>query len=188
MMMQKKITLFLIAAMISIMSFGQENAEPTLVIKAAYYDKSPALRDMPAILTGEKDRSWKNGLVDNKSMKEEYRQMALINPANADDGALQKVYPDNPSRGPQIGIQGIGNVNFVSPPDTDGDVGPNHYFQMINLSFAIWDKQGNKLYGPVNNSTLWQGFIGPWTGTNDGDPIIMYDEEADRWVASQFAL
>ena len=75
-----------------------------------------------------------------------------------------------------------------TPPDTDGDVGLNHYFQMINLSFAIWDKQGNLLYGPVDNSTLWNGFIGPWTGTNDGDPIVLYDEAADRWMASQFAI
>ncbi len=59
---------------------------------------------------------------------------------------------------------------------------------MINLSFAIWDKEGNKLYGPVDNSTLWNGFIGPWTGTNDGDPIVLYDSEADRWMASQFAI
>lgn len=83
---------------------------------------------------------------------------------------------------------GVGNVNSVYPPDTDGDVGPDHYFQMINLSFAIWDKEGNQLYGPVNNSTLWSGFIGPWTGTNDGDPIVLYDEQEDRWLASQFAI
>jgi hypothetical protein len=59
---------------------------------------------------------------------------------------------------------------------------------MINLSFAIWDKSGTRLYGPADNSTLWAGFIGPWTGHNDGDPIVLYDEIADRWMASQFAL
>ncbi|MEA2041970.1 MAG: hypothetical protein U9N85_05395, partial [Bacteroidota bacterium] len=85
-------------------------------------------------------------------------------------------------------FEGMSNVNGVYPPDTDGDVGPNHYFQMINLSMQIFDKEGNSLYGPVDNSTLWDGFIGPWTGTNDGDPIILYDEQADRWMASQFAI
>ena len=186
--MQKKMITFLIAAMIFMVGFGQDNSAPTLVIKADYFDKSPALRDMPAILTGEKDRSWKNGVVENKSIEKQFQDMANNSPANGLDGALQQAYPGNGSRGPEIGIEGVGNVNFVYPPDTDGDVGPNHYFQMINLSFAIWDKQGNKLYGPVNNSTLWQGFIGPWTGTNDGDPIVLYDEQADRWLATQFAL
>ncbi len=186
--MQKKILTLLIATMIFMISFGQDNHEPTLVIEASYFDKSPALRDMPAILTGEIDRSWKNGVVDNKSVKEEYKIMAINSPANGADEALQMLYPQNGSRGPELGIEGVGNVNGVYPPDTDGDVGPDHYFQMINLSFAIWDKQGNKLYGPVNNSTLWQGFVGPWTGTNSGDPIVLYDEEADRWLATQFAI
>lgn len=186
--MQKKFSLLLIATLFVAVSFAQNSNSPTLVIKADYFDVSPPLRDMPAVLTGPKDRSWKNGVIENKSMEEEIEERIKNAPANQADGAAQMLYPNNGSRGPQVGIEGVGNVNGVFPPDTDGDVGPNHYFQMINLSFAIWDKQGNKLYGPVNNSTLWQGFVGPWTGTNDGDPIILYDEEADRWLATQFAV
>lgn len=186
--MQKKLLTFLLAAMILSVGFAQDNPGPALVVEADYYDLSPALRDMPAVLTAEKDRSWKNGVVENKSMKQEIRDRINQNTAGKADGAPQLTYPNRGSKGPLVGIEGVGNVNGVFPPDTDGDVGPNHYFQMINLSFAIWDKQGNKLYGPVNNSTLWQGFIGPWTGTNDGDPIILYDEVADRWLASQFAV
>src|SRR5204862_444194 len=34
-------------------------------------------------------------------------------------------------------------------PDTNGDVGPNHYVQMINNLFAVYDKTGTRLYGPV---------------------------------------
>ena len=186
--MQKKFSMFLFAALIVVTGFGQSNSEPTLVVEAAYFDKSPALVEMPAILTGEKDRSWKNGVIENKSIEEEIKERINSNPANQPDGAAQIIYPNNGSRGPLVGIEGVGNVNGVYPPDTDGDVGPNHYFQMINLSFAIWDKQGTKLYGPVNNSTIWQGFVGPWTGTNDGDPIVLYDEQADRWLATQFAV
>jgi hypothetical protein len=186
--MMRRLTSFLVAALIFVSLSGQDNTAPTLVVKAAYFDKSPALRDMPAILTGEKDRSWKEGIVENKSVEEKYKEMALTSPANGKDAALQQYYPENGSRGPEVGIEGVGNVNGVYPPDTDGDVGPDHYFQMINLSFAIWDKNGTKLYGPVNNSTIWQGFVGPWTGTNDGDPIVLYDEQADRWMASQFAV
>jgi hypothetical protein len=59
---------------------------------------------------------------------------------------------------------------------------------MVNLAFAIWDKNGNQLYGPFNTNTLWQGFGGPCETTNDGDPIVLYDHLADRWMMSQFAL
>ena len=87
-----------------------------------------------------------------------------------------------------VNFEGVGNVNAVLPPDTIGDVGPNHYVQMVNLSFAIWDKSGNQLLTPRNINTLWQGFGGPCESTNDGDPVVLYDHLADRWLMSQFAL
>jgi hypothetical protein len=144
---------------------------------------------MQIVLPGERDRSWKDGIIANKSMGEDWKNMEADIPADFTDPVLQRNYSSSREvTGPVVNHDGVGNVNGVYPPDTDGDVGPNHYFQMINLSFAIWDKQGNQLYGPVDNSTLWNGFIGPWTGTNDGDPIVLYDELADRWMASQFAI
>jgi hypothetical protein len=34
---------------------------------------------------------------------------------------------------------------------------------------------------------LFSGFGGPLRGTDDGDPIVLYDHLADRWLISQFA-
>ncbi len=85
-------------------------------------------------------------------------------------------------------FDGVNNVNGVLPPDPTGAIGPNHYVQMVNLSFAIYDRNGSLLYGPANNNTLWQGFGAPCATSNDGDPIVLYDRLADRWVMSQFAL
>src|SRR5262245_26815958 len=84
-------------------------------------------------------------------------------------------------------FEGVGNVNGVLPPDTQGDVGPNNYVQMINLSFAIYNKQGSLLFGPAPNTALWQGFGGPCETFNGGDPITIYDEAANRWFMSQLA-
>ncbi len=95
------------------------------------------------------------------------------------------------------GFEGIGildNTTLVLPPDTVGAIGPDHYVQMTNLSFAVWrrsDLEANNfapVLGPANNNTLWQGFGGPCQKTNDGDPIVLYDHLADRWLMSQFAL
>src|SRR3990172_5175386 len=46
----------------------------------------------------------------------------------------------------------------VNPPDPVGDVGPNHYVEMINLVFAVYAKNGTLLMGPVDTGTLWAGF------------------------------
>ncbi len=85
-------------------------------------------------------------------------------------------------------FEGVGNVNGVLPPDPNGAVGPNHYVQWVNLSFAIYDKSGALLYGPADGSTLWSGFGGACEFTNNGDPIVLHDDLADRWVMSQLAL
>ncbi len=157
-----------------------------MVQKAKYFDKTPPLRDMKIVMPGERKRAWKDGIIQNESVN--FRGNSNQNEEPVEYSELQETTGSVQSRGPLYSFDGVGNVNGVYPPDTDGDVGPNHYFQMINLSFAIWDKAGNRIYGPVDNSTLWAGFIGPWTGHNDGAPIVLYDEMADRWMASQFAL
>src|SRR2546423_14639288 len=62
-------------------------------------------------------------------------------------------------------FDGIGNgvagfsVNSP-PPDTNGDVGPNHYVQTVNTDFAVYNKRGTLLYGPAPINTLWSGFGG----------------------------
>jgi len=77
------------------------------------------------------------------------------------------------------------------PPDSEGDVGPNHYVNAVNTSIKIFDKSGNPLNGP--NGTTFNSFFAPLTGTpcnsqNDGDPFVLYDQMADRWVVSDFAF
>ena len=59
---------------------------------------------------------------------------------------------------------------------------------MVNLGFQIFSKTGVSLYGPANNNTLWTGFGGLCESTNNGDPIVLYDPMADRWLLSQFAF
>ncbi len=87
---------------------------------------------------------------------------------------------------PITSFNGPPNISLVSPPDPVGDVGPNHYVAMSNLSFQIFDKAGNSLYGPAANNTLWAGFGGDCETDNSGDPIVIYDQLADRWMLTQF--
>jgi hypothetical protein len=104
------------------------------------------------------------------------------------DGALQSAPIGIDIAAPITNFDGVNNVNGVLPPDTNGDVGPNHYMQWVNLSFAIYSKNGTLLYGPAAGNTLWSGFGGVCQSRNDGDPIVQYDHLADRWMVSQFAV
>jgi len=86
---------------------------------------------------------------------------------------------------PGIDFEGI-SYTGATPPDTVGDVGPNHYIQMVNASyFQIWDKNGNTLAGPTRLDSLWTA--GGPCGSGYCDPIVVYDPIADRWVMSEFA-
>ena len=104
------------------------------------------------------------------------------------DAALQTTYGPNAMPATIQNFEGTNNREGVLPPDTNGDVGPNHYVQFVNIHFVIYDKSGNLLYGPAAGNTLWDGFGGPCETYNDGDPIVLYDPLADRWLMSQFAV
>src|SRR3989441_2434931 len=88
------------------------------------------------------------------------------------------------------GFSGPGGTFLVNsaPPDTNGAVGPNHFVQIVNTSFAVFSKTGTVVYGPAANKTLWAGFGGECQADNDGDATVVYDQLADRWVVQQFAV
>jgi hypothetical protein len=81
--------------------------------------------------------------------------------------------------------EGLNNIDGVYPPDTVGDVGPNHYVQMVNMNnVQVWDKTGAPLGGFFKLRSLWPG--GDVCNTSPGgDPIVLYDPLADRWLLSQ---
>ncbi len=66
----------------------------------------------------------------------------------------------------------------ATPTDPTGAVGPNHFVNAWNSSFRIWDKEGNPLTSPAALGTILQG--------NAGDPIVMYDRWADRFIITEF--
>src|SRR6185503_10769785 len=75
-----------------------------------------------------------------------------------------------------------------APPDTDGEVGLTQYVQMVNEGFQVFNKTtGASTFGPANIATLWSGFGGVCENNGNGDPVVLYDQLADRWVITQFA-
>jgi len=75
----------------------------------------------------------------------------------------------------------------ITPPDTNGDVGLNHFVQYINLGWVVLNKSdGSVAAGPFPGNTFWQGFGGVCETQNAGDPVVLYDHLAGRWLFSQF--
>ena len=102
------------------------------------------------------------------------------------DPVVQRVLGKIGIPAPIISFDGNSNLCGCTPPDPNGAVGPNHVVTMSNLHFQIFDKNGNSLFGPAANNTLWTGFGGDCQTDNAGDPVVIYDQLADRWLLTQF--
>lgn len=90
------------------------------------------------------------------------------------------------------GFEGVGLANYkvnAAPPDTNGSAGDTQYVQWVNEAFAVFDKNtGAMIMGPKNGNTLWTGFGGGCETNNDGDPIVLWDKIAHRWLMTQFSV
>jgi len=74
------------------------------------------------------------------------------------------------------------------PPDTNGAVGKTQYVEMVNVALQVFDKlTGTSLLNPISIRSVWSGFGGTCEDAASGDPVVVYDRLADRWVISQFA-
>ena len=97
------------------------------------------------------------------------------------DSVLQFGHKRSMSLKPLNSWEGIDELSQgASPPDPSGAVGLNHYVQMVNTAMQVFDKNGKSLYGPTSLSSVFPG------SDNEGDPIVLYDQFADRWLISQF--
>jgi hypothetical protein len=74
------------------------------------------------------------------------------------------------------------------PPDTNGDVGPNHYIQAVNVAFGIFDKTDGTPLVKMSYNDLFDGTGTPCDDQNRGDVIALYDHLADRWLLTDFSL
>ncbi len=151
------------------------------ITKAVKHDVSPALRDIHVPFVAAAER------------KEMHRPkpLPLHGSAPTNDPVVQAA-PGGFAASTVGGFEGLGAANYdviYAPPDTTGAVGKTQYAQFVNVAYAVFDKNtGAKLLGPINGNVLFAGFGGPCEANNDGDPIVLYDKAADRWLLTQFSV
>jgi hypothetical protein len=155
--------------------------------EVAAFDTTPPLRELPTVVPGEAPSAdvgerGPGSPADNGHQRDGALQTAAV----ANTIAPPLFTFEGPSNADNIRIYAPQFPNGVNPPDPDGDVGRNHYVAMVNLTFAIYTKQGRLLFGPAPLGSLWQNFPIDECTEPSGDPIVVYDELSDRWILTQF--
>ena len=161
---------------------AQNHSSGPIVSKPVYFDISPPLRDLEMLPVTRADLTWKDGIVRNKFNFRRKRDHA--NPFTP-DLSVQTYKGESTNDTTAQNFPGISNPNGYIPPDTYGEVGLNHYFQVVNASYAVFNKTGTNISGTHNTSTIWQGMP---NNTNSGDGVVLYDDQADRWVIAQLSM
>ncbi|MEI6174294.1 MAG: T9SS type A sorting domain-containing protein [Bacteroidota bacterium] len=160
---------------------------PDFVGTGTFLGETRPLRDLPALTADEfKALKLKNS---NRTINEEesertypFAETAL---PKGEDGAWQKnMGTQKLFRSPQVNFEG--QESGYRPSDDNGTVGKNHYMQTMNDTYAIYDKTGRLVAGPTPMNLLFGNK--PGANRNDGDPVILYDEQADRWLATEFSV
>ena len=94
----------------------------------------------------------KEHVVKNNLRRRKYVNLDAY--PHGDDPVWQKGSGELSGREPIQNWEGNGNGAF--PPDPSGAAGPNHYVQMINSEYIVYDKEGTILAGPNSLSSLFR--------------------------------
>jgi hypothetical protein len=158
---------------------AQSNNEVT-IINSYHNDVSPALRDVGP---------WPVQRVQEQEAAE--NPLIVTGHVDQPDTVVQKstllgrLAPSLPAQ--LLNFGGIPSTGWA-PPDTNGEVGATQYVQMVNQSYQVFSKNtGTSVLGPNSIASLWSGFGGVCQTSGRGDPVVLYDQIANRWVISQFA-
>lgn len=187
------VTLLLIGSLAETFAGGasasvRQSSIPTLrpeISQTAAFDLSPAVRDLPSVpanasptdeseASSDREGGANEGKFEGDADRQESKKGDVLKPLQTFEGLSS-------------------NDNFIlsrrtpTPPDPDGAVGRNHYVEMVNITFAVFDKEGSRLAGPILLGKLWEGFAVANCSDNAGDSVVLYDRRADRWIMTQFS-
>jgi len=177
----KKLVLFGLFsfALFSLSAFSQNDGNSeTEVIYPDKFVVTPTLRSMLPEMIDESDENRPKPEMKDRALRVPFAEKT--NPdaePKGEDPASQKVMGFK-STIPTL-INFIGQSGNGTPPDPTGAAGPDHFVQAVNSYYRIYSKTGGNVAGPFTLGSLL-------FGSNNGDPIVMYDKFADRWIITEF--
>jgi hypothetical protein len=148
---------------------------------------SPPVADLPVVQAP---------LVTTVNARDSEHLTAAKGSTNVKDPVIQKKKGSGPLSAPLASFDGIclpfgppcAEASSCSclPPDTNGAAGATQYVQMVNSDFAVYSKTGAVLRHATPINELWSSACGECASHNDGDPVVVYDQYAGRWLLSEF--
>lgn len=178
---------------------ASKDAPKPISAVAVAFAESDAARDLPDatdsdILTIKGGREAnEDNVIPFKTASPEQVAMPSI------DATLKKYTTSAPTVAPAAPGAPLANFDGISdlesagqtgllfvPSDENLAVGPNHVVQVVNNGFKIWDKAGNVKQPMKLISKLFAKLGGVCATFDAGDPVVMHDRIADRWIISQF--
>lgn len=164
------------------------DANGVVVGRSFINDVSPPVRSLTPGTSVPADREGMPREADKGSV------LPMDTRTGVSDPAVQRsdtVFGGNASAATTATVRSFSGMSYANsccvPPDTNGAVGPRNYVQTVNSAFQVFRKDGTAVTQPMSINRLWTGSGGsPCEIRNDGDPIVLYDHLADRWVISQF--
>ena len=168
-----------------ITAVNAQNEQPGsgFIVAKAFRVTKP-LRDMPGV------NETKLQKAEQKESKDRSRRQPQYFEFTGADGMPYGNEPTSLQTKPGSVTAGQLKANFAGqssggsrPFDPSGAAGPNHYVQLINATtMRVYNKTtGSTMGSAISLGTIWN----PDT-QNNGDPIVMYDKDADRWFLAQF--
>jgi len=167
-------------------SINESTVYPTTIKTPVGFSVSKPLRDAPVDTTIN---------VTNEEFYMNKHRDREINPnikppdfknMPADPGEQTTMGSISSGRGLDYNYAGQNSGSY--PPDCNGTVNSDYYFQVVNTTYQIFNKSdGSTAAGPSNLNTIFNTSL-PGASCNSGDPIVLWDEQADRWLYSEFSL
>jgi hypothetical protein len=89
----------------------------------------------------------------------------------------------------QVGQNFAGSDNTatgITPSDSDGAIGPQHFVEFINGQFAIYNKTNGANITRISDRGFWANAgVSISFSDNVSDPRLIFDPTVQRWFASQ---
>ena len=177
--------LFILVLLISVFLVGAQNipVTPSVITTGTYLGLSKPLRDLPVMSPADWKAMAKKAKKElNEGLQRRSYPYAATALPRGNDTFYQKTMGGYHNPAGQI-VNFDGQTSPYYPPDCNGAAGPNHFMQTINTVYAIYTKDGTKVAGPTAVNLLFGNV--PGANFNDGDPVVLYDDQADRWLVTE---
>jgi hypothetical protein len=162
-------------------------------VEASHFDVSPPLLELaarPGIEQAEEFEAPENPQLPSwRTIRSDLPDPVVQSVIPSVDSFASSPFP---LAAPTTGFNFAGvPISGGTPSDCNGSVGNDQFVETVNTRYQVWSldratKTATSVLGPASINTLWTGFGGACQTQNSGDPIVLFDKVAGRWLISQF--